>query len=305
MFKITGTFLDEITHDIPPQNWGAQEWAQDFDAMQAVGIDTVILIRAGYQKRCVFDSEVLQKEMKILPAYQDLMQVFLKNAERCGMDFYFGTYDSGNYWHSGNPQREVDINLDLCAEVLEKYGHSPAFKGWYFSHEIDTFNQGVMQVYRQLSEHLRKLKDIPILISPYIKGVKQFGGEAIQLDQHIAEWQKVFSNIEGLVDIVAFQDGNVPLEALPDYLAANRQLAAEKGIASWSNVESFDRDMPIKFPPTDIRKLLYKMEQAEKANMEKLITFEFSHFMSPNSIYPAAHQLYKRYQEQITINEGR
>jgi len=22
MLKITGTFLDEITHDIPPQNWG-------------------------------------------------------------------------------------------------------------------------------------------------------------------------------------------------------------------------------------------------------------------------------------------
>ena len=24
--RITGTFLDEISHDIPHQNWGAKEW---------------------------------------------------------------------------------------------------------------------------------------------------------------------------------------------------------------------------------------------------------------------------------------
>ena len=26
--KITGTFLDEISHDIPHQNWGKKEWSQ-------------------------------------------------------------------------------------------------------------------------------------------------------------------------------------------------------------------------------------------------------------------------------------
>ena len=31
MMGITGTFLDEITHDIPSQNWGEEEWAADFD----------------------------------------------------------------------------------------------------------------------------------------------------------------------------------------------------------------------------------------------------------------------------------
>ena len=28
--QITGTFLDEISHDIPHQNWGPKEWDQDF-----------------------------------------------------------------------------------------------------------------------------------------------------------------------------------------------------------------------------------------------------------------------------------
>ena len=30
---ITGTFLDEISHDIPHQNWGAKEWDLDFRYM--------------------------------------------------------------------------------------------------------------------------------------------------------------------------------------------------------------------------------------------------------------------------------
>ena len=32
--KLTGTFLDEISHDIPHQNWGKQDWDADFSAMQ-------------------------------------------------------------------------------------------------------------------------------------------------------------------------------------------------------------------------------------------------------------------------------
>ena len=32
--RITGTFLDEISHDIPHQNWGEKEWDQDFAYMK-------------------------------------------------------------------------------------------------------------------------------------------------------------------------------------------------------------------------------------------------------------------------------
>ena len=49
--------------------------------------------------------------------------------------------------------------------------------------------------------------------------------------------------------MVAFQDGQVGFDELPDYLAANAALARENQITCWSNVESFDRDVHIKFPP--------------------------------------------------------
>lgn len=301
---ITGTFLDEITHDIPSQNWGKHEWAQDFDAMKAIGIDTVILIRAGYRQLATFDSKVLKAKVNQLPAYIDLVDIYLTEAERCGMKFYFGTYDSGDLWNGGHYQAETDINKAFCDEVMERYGHRNAFHGWYITHEINTFNDGMMQVYEDLSAHLKSLKNVPILISPYVKGSMQFGSDAISLDQHIHEWEQVFQRIESIVDIVAFQDGQVPIEELKDYLQANAALAKKYNMISWSNVESFERGHPIKFPPLDFRKLRYKMEQAQAANVEKLITFEFSHFMSPNSMWESARQLYKRYQEWMAMDNG-
>ena len=45
--NITGTFVDEITHDIPANNWDRAQWADEFRVMRAAGIETVILIRAG------------------------------------------------------------------------------------------------------------------------------------------------------------------------------------------------------------------------------------------------------------------
>lgn len=294
---ITGTFLDEITHDIPYQNWGKKEWEKDFEAMRSVGIDTVILIRAGYRDRATFESRTLQKLHPYLLVQEDLVQLFLDLAEKNGMQFYFGTYDSGQYWHSGEHQKELDINREFCDEVIERYGAHPAFKGWYISHEINAFDEGVMKIYEDLARHLKGLRKLPILISPYIRGPKQFPDEAITLRDHEKEWRQVFDRIKGLVDVVAFQDGHVDYDVLQDYLEVNATLAREANISTWSNVESFDRDMPIKFPPIGWPKMRFKIDAAMKAGVDKLITFEFSHFMSPNSIYPAAHHLFNRYRE--------
>ena len=88
---------------------------------------------------------------------------------------------------------------------------------------------------------------------------------------------------------------------LPEYLSTNVRLAREAGITCWSNVETFDRDTPTKFPPIDWRKLEFKIDATRETGVDKLITFEFSHFMSPNSVYPAAHQLFRRYCERFGL----
>ena len=92
---LTGTFLDEISHDIPHQNWGRAEWDADFAAMQAIGIDTVILIRSGHKRWLTYPSEVLIEREGCYRPPVDLVDMFLSLAEKYGLAFYFGTYDSG------------------------------------------------------------------------------------------------------------------------------------------------------------------------------------------------------------------
>ena len=108
----------------------------------------------------------------------------------------------------------------------------------------------------------------------------------------------------GAVDILAFQDGQVDYQELYDYLVVNKKLADRYGMKCWTNIESFDRDMPIRFLPIKWEKLLLKLEAARKAGMENAITFEFSHFMSPNSSYSQAGHLYNRYLEHFNIKRG-
>ncbi len=311
--RLTGTFLDEISHDIPHQNWGPEEWAKDFDAMRAIGIDTVILIRSGHKRWLTYPSELLMEREGCYRPPLDLVDLFLKLAEQHGMAFFFGTYDSGRYWSAGDFQKEVDLNRAVADEVWARYGRRAAFKGWYLTQEVSRRTKGIIDLYAAMGRHCKKISNgLPVLISPWIDGPKAVSSydagiekdNGISLADHEAEWGEVMAGIRGAVDIVAFQDGHVDFHALPDFLAVNKELAQKHGLRSWSNVETFDRDMPVKFPPIKWEKLLLKIEAAEKAGAEKAITFEFSHFLSPNSCYPQAGHLFRRYCEHFDIRPG-
>ena len=92
------------------------------------------------------------------------------------------------------------------------------------------------------------------------------------------------------------------LESTDDEVNAEMQKLADKyGMQCWTNAESFDRDMPIKFLPIKFDKLRMKLEAAMRAGYDKAITFEFSHFMSPQSAYLQAGHLFDRYKEYFNI----
>jgi hypothetical protein len=304
---ITGTFLDEISHDIPHQNWSQKEWDKDFQHMKAMGIDTVILIRCGYRRWITYPSKVLKEREGAYSPPIDLVEMYLTLAEKYGFSFYFGLYDSGKYWwDKGDFASEIDINLRVVDEVWQLYGHFPAFKGWYLSQEVSRKTGKIISLYQDLGRRVKDLSNgLPTLISPYIDGKKAIlaqessliKNDAVSLKQHEEEWNEIFDGIKEVVDIVAFQDGHADYDELADYFQVNKLLADRYGMKCWTNAESFDRDMPIKFLPIKWEKLKLKLEAAQKAGVEKAITFEFSHFMSPQSAYPQAKHLYNRYME--------
>jgi hypothetical protein len=308
--KITGTFIDEISHDIPHQNWGAKEWDKDFALMKKVGIDTVILIRCGYQQFLTYPSSYLIKERNCFRPPLDLVKLYLELAEKYGMTFYFGTYDSGNYWETGDMHHEVDVNLHVIEEAYKTYGHYKSFGGWYLSLELSRRTKGAITSIAKLGDKCKAVSNgLPVIISPWIDGEKavlassdQLRKEAsVSLKEHEEEWDEIFKGIKNSVDIVAFQDGHVRYDDLEGYLRLNKTLADKYKLECWTNSESFDRDMPIKFLPIKWEKLLLKLKAAKRAGCTKAITFEFSHFMSPQSAYKQAGHLYNRYMEHFSI----
>ncbi len=308
--KITGTFLDEISHDIPHQNWGEKEWDLDFQYMKDIGIDTVIMIRSGYRKFITYPSKYLISKGCYKPS-TDLLDLFLRLSEKYNMKFYFGLYDSGKYWDTGDLSWEVETNKYVIDEVWQKYGTKyDSFQGWYISGEISRKTKGAINSFHSMGKQCKDVSNgLPTFISPWIDGKKAVASasgnltksNAISVQEHEREWDEIFNGIHDVVDACAFQDGHIDYNELDTFFSVNKKLADKYNMKCWTNAETFDRDMPIKFLPIKFDKLRMKLEAAKRANYEKAITFEFPHFMSPQSAYLQAGHLYNRYREYFNV----
>ncbi len=292
---ITGTFLDEITFDIPSQNWGPADWSADFDTMRSIGIDTVIIIRGGLRRRTLFPSRVIGTD----PG-EDLAAFFLEQCAARKMNLYFGNYDSWEWARKGAWKEEIALNRRFMREIWERYGSHPSFAGWYLTHETSHQRLHFRDLYRELSECAKSLAPHkPVLISPFYPSRTIYGEKGLTPGRFAESWRRMLHGIT-TIDYAAFQDGTAPPEELDAYLARARTVMNELGIQLWNNVETFARDMPIRFPPIDFRELREKLRVAAP-HVTKNITFEFSHFLSPNSCYAAARNLYKRYREHFRL----
>jgi hypothetical protein len=198
--------------------------------MRAAGIDTVILIRAGLGKIATFPSKVLAREAGIYPVYDDLAQMFLDLSAENGMDFWFGTYDSNRWARGGDPAKEVAVGKAFVDEVWERYGECPAFKGWYLTFEISRMEPEFVECLRRLGEHCKRLTPhLPTLISPYFAG-RKITRDPVSLEQHYHDWDQIFGTLAGVVDVVAFQDGQIDYHDLPAFLQANAELMRKHGL---------------------------------------------------------------------------
>lgn len=289
---VTATFIDEITCDIPSQNWGRGEWEREFDTYVEHGIDTVVLIRAGMGPRLATPSATIDRHRPTLPVYVDLVRLFLDLAQQRGIAFYLGLYDSDYHWHRYDWEPEVRINREFIAEMWDRFGSSPALRGWYLPHETTDSSLRIIDINTKL------------LVSPYYCGRPDIAGShgrgitPLSVDEHARIWAEIFRRYSGLITHCAFQDATAELLQLQEFTQATVEAARGHGVTLWSNLESFDRDMPIRFPPTDWRKLAHRLDVVQPY-VEKIITFEFPHFMSPNSMWPSARALFERYQEFI------
>lgn len=162
--KITGTFLDKISHDIPHQNWGVKEWNRDFQ-------------------------------------------------------------------------------------------HIKSFGGWYISSEISRATEEVIGVFHVVGKQCKDVfGGLSTFILPWIDGKKaimdtnKFTKEdSVSVQRHEREWDKIFNGIHDMVDAYVFQDDHIGYDELNTFFEVNKKLADKYDMQYWTDAESFDRNMPIRF----------------------------------------------------------
>ena len=287
-FPITATFIDEITYDIPSSNWSNEQWSKDLDYMKTVGIDTLVFIRAGYGERTIFPCDYFVTQYE-----DDLLGFILDEAEKRNMKVLVGGYLSNLCWNNGDAKTEIELNRHFINEIWAKYGNIPAFGGWYIPQETCRDILNITEVMGGISYLCKeKSPNLPVFISPFFNTFDP--NSAFTVEQHTEEWNNIFNRCGKNIDICAFQDGTVPIKDLRDYYVATRKLCETHNIAHWVNTETFERDVRQMYYPIPFSVLKRKLE-LHKEYAEKIITFEFSHFLSPQSIYPSAKNLYDLY----------
>ncbi len=291
-FPITGTFIDEISYDIPSSNWSYEDWSRELDYMKGVGIDTLVFIRGGFENKMTFPS-------KCFPNYMDhdFAGFIFKEAHKRDMNVFMGLYISNIDWNGGDVKGEIRKNKMFVDEVIERYGDIPSFKGWYLPHEACRNEFNIAEVMGGLSKLCKdKAPDKKVLISPFFPSAVTSPRCPLSPERFRDDWENLFSICGKEIDICAFQDGSAPIYQMEEYLKYSKELCDKYNIAHWVNTETFERDPRCVYYPITFDLLKKKLDIIENL-AEKTITFEFSHFLSPQSIYPSAHNLYKRYVE--------
>ena len=289
---ITGTFIDEITYDIPSSNWSLDQWKADFDNMQEIGIDTVIFIRGGLEDRSVFPSKVLGT-----PYADDFASFVFEETSKRNMDIFFGMYISNLDWNGGDAKGEIRKNILFTDEVYKRYGDYPSFKGWYIPQEQSHNCLNFGEIMRGMSAICKdKTPDKNVFISPFFHTHITADKDWFTPQQHKEEWEKLFSYGGGDIDICAFQDGTAPMDKIDEFYTITRDLCEKYNIRHWVNAETFERDVRCMYYPITFQLLRRRLEH-HKNYAEKIITFEFSHFLSPQSIYPSAQNLNRLYKD--------
>ncbi len=289
-YPITGTFIDEITYDIPSSNWTEEQWEADLDHMRATGIDTLIFIRGGLGRKTIFPSEVIGT-----PRATDFAGFIMGEAEKRNMNVFMGLYISNIDWNNGDAETEIRINEKFAREIYARYGHMKSFAGWYIPHETSRNELNIEEVMYGLSSICKEIApDKPVLISPYFQSTVISKEDFLTPEQHFEEWDKILHRAGANIDICAWQDGTAPMEQMEAYYGAVKKCCDKYDIKLWVNTETFERDVRCLYPPIPFPELEEKLYHHSKY-AEKIITFEFSHFLSPQSIYPSARNLYNKY----------
>lgn len=293
MQPIKATFLDEITYDIPSQNWSKEQWGQDMDYMLESGIDTIVLIRGYFNGKCLFDS----KKIPNVRHDDNFLEMILDEADKRNMKVFVGGYIETIDWN-GDYKHEIEMNNIFMEEVEEIYGHHKSFYGWYIPHETGNNILGIPYIVKGICDKAKQLNpNRKTLLSPFFQSetLNVPKDQVLSPEQMYEEWDEIFDICGENLDFCAWQDASAPIQQVREYFVNVAKACRKHNIECWDNTELFEHEIKTQgFFPINFESLQYKINLLGDL-VDRFMCFEFSHFMSPQSMFPSAKNLFNRY----------
>ena len=291
-YPLKATYIDDLSYQMPAINWSNKQWLKEFDFMQEVGIDTIILTKGWFNGRCIYPSKVFPTLKK---DDEDFLSLILSEAESRKMKVFIGGYMTSNAWNTAGVEEEIEKNRIFADEVVARYGHFESFVGWHFPHEvcsegnISALLLGLGKLYKD------KTPDKLIMYSPQFRSTITSYSD-YSAERTVRAWDIILKDCAKFIDICAFQDGTVVLPKYEEYLRSAKTICDKHDIRLWACVEAFDRDVRKMYFPHNFELLRERIEIAEKY-VENCATNEFSRFLSPQSIFESAKNLNAMYKD--------
>lgn len=263
---ISGTFL---SLDFSNAKFDPGSWEEEFTAMKKLGMDLIVV-------------RPYVSDMKD-PMYPVLDELFAE-ANRQGIKVMLGSYSNRNYQWTNLGKKVLEESLkkvksDLDA-LYDRYGDNEAFYGWYIADEIDekdlvsTRFDTTTWYYSEQVNYMKYLTpNKPILLSPsYDANATSPSWWAKKYDEFL---EIVKIDILGPQDSIGAQRSTPELSAL--FYGGFAEAAKKHNVILWADVEIFDIKTWHPAPIELVKQQLFAVEP----HVEKVIIFEFNHYMNP------------------------
>ncbi|MCC6445876.1 MAG: DUF4434 domain-containing protein [Armatimonadetes bacterium] len=286
--KLEGTFLQ-----LNPGNLARTEaqWKKEFDAVKAIGMDTLIIQFCGANGKAYYPSTAFETAAG---AEGDPVRMILRQAARMRMKVFLGLYSD---W--GSADEMASRNIRMAEDLLKRYGRFKSFVGWYIPQEASNapaIDSPVVEAFQRTAAWCReKTPGKPVGIAPY------FGLH--DPEAFYRAWAAILKKIE--IHILMLQDGvgcdrHLDTKNIVPYLEAMARACRENKVRFWSDLETFR--IPRNWRPAPVEELLEQI-RVESPFVEKIVIFEFHHHMNPESS-ELHRQLYEGYADHLRKMKG-
>lgn len=214
-------------------------WRGDLDALQALGMDLLVLSGSFVEEAVPEDPETQRAEP---------MKALFDEADRRGIRLFINTLSMSDWWAQADAGPECTRAGKCIRTIAKRYGAHKSFVGWYIPYELYMFwgRQAdlIRTLYREVSHLCKDALDKPVMISPFfILDKAQHLGDFrwATPEEYQAFWTDLLKQTS--IDIVALQDSGEHLsyytmEDRRPFFTAMKGACDATGKTFWANIET-------------------------------------------------------------------